>query len=72
MNESKKAHEHYKKMIGMTGKFTVEFHNFSTYEIPTLNGGTIHWDEATGTGHAELQTKSGKILFDFTQVKKVK
>jgi len=72
MNESTKAYEHYQKMISMPGKFSIEFHNFSKYDNVTLEGAKHNWDTEKGVGTAELQTKSGRILFDFTQVKKIK
>jgi hypothetical protein len=71
MNESTKAREFYHKMLGMKGKFTIEFHNLSTYAGATLEGAIHHWDEATGTGKAEVHTRAGKILFDFSQVKNI-
>lgn len=39
MNLPDKAHEHYKKMLAMPGKFTIEFHNLSVYKGLTLSGG---------------------------------
>ncbi len=72
MNESTEAYKQYQKMIGMKGKFTIEFHNLMSYSGVSLEGGKHHWDEETGKGTAELETKSGRILFDFTQVKKIK
>lgn len=71
MNESTKAHQLYQKMVNMKGKFKIEFHNLSTYEVHTLAGATHHWDESTGIGKAELETKRGKILFEFSQVKNI-
>ncbi len=72
MNTPERAHELYQTMVGKTGKFTIEFNNMMTYEIPSLSNGTHHWDHEARKGHAELHTKRGKILFEFSQVKKIK
>jgi hypothetical protein len=71
MNSPEKAHELYKKMIGMKGHFTIVFHNYTKYPGCTLEGGKYHWDEETRTGNAELNTVNGKLSFDFSQVKKI-
>jgi hypothetical protein len=71
MNNSDKAHELYKKMISMNGKFTILFHNLNKYKGTTLVEGSCTWDEKTKSGTAEIITEKGKIKFDFTQVKKI-
>ena len=72
MNSPEQAREFYKKMLLIKGEFTLIFLNDSAYKGVRIEDGKFNWDEVKGVGSGEIDTKTGRLYFELSQIKELR